>query len=66
MSIRWIDDSCNIHEDDLGFIQLPDANTRIFSARTEDLVTSSLPLSQSCGQASLNMSSTKNGSPGIG
>lgn len=65
LSIRWVDDSCTVHEDVLGLIQLPDTKAKtIFGAIKDILIRCSLPLSQCRGQAfdgAANMSGVRNG-----
>ena len=65
LSIRWIDDTFEIHEDVLGLIQLPDTKAvTIFSSIKDILIRCVLPISQCRGQAfdgASNMSGIKNG-----
>ena len=65
LSIRWVDQDYNIHEDTLGLIQLPNTKAvTIFSSIKDVLIRCSLPISQCRGQAfdgASNMSGIKNG-----
>ena len=64
-SVRWVDNSYDIHEDTLGLIQLPNTKAEtIFSAIKDVLIRCSLPHSQCRGQAydgASNMSGIKSG-----
>lgn len=65
ISIRWVENSYGIHEDNIGLIQLPDTKAQtLFSVIKDVLIRCSLPLSQCRGQAfdgASNMSGIHNG-----
>ena len=65
LSIRWVDQNYNIHEDTLGLIQLPNTRAETIYLSIKDLlIRCSLPITQCRGQAfdgASNMSGIKNG-----
>src|SRR5438067_5948362 len=65
LTIRWVDDRYNIHEDPLELYQLPQTDTEtIFKALKDCLIRFSIPLTRCCGQGydgAANMSGHLNG-----
>ena len=65
ITVRWVDNNYDIHEDTLGLVQLPDTKAAtIFSVIKDVLTRCSLPLSQCRGQAfdgASNISGVRNG-----
>ena len=65
LSVRWIDEDLNVHEDGLGLFQLPDTKAcTVFSAIKDILIRCTLPLCSIRGQAydgASTMSGIRNG-----